>query len=158
MAKKKLVSKNKIAKKTDTAKTKVQAAKNRAAAAKAKVSDHAVAKAAKNNPLARKLAGFGEFIRERGVVGLAVGLAIGTAATVFVKQIVDSVITPAVGLLIGDKGLEAWNVTINIGSRSADFAFGTLVNGFLQFIAVAAVIYFVVMGLKLDKLDKKKED
>lgn len=155
-------SKKKPVKKTTAPKSKVvakaAAAKARAAETHKKIKEHKVTQVAANNPIARKLAGFGDFIRERGVVGLAVGLAIGTAATVFVKQIVDSVITPAVGLLIGDKGFDSWNITIEIAGRSGDFAFGTLANGFMQFMAVAAVIYFVVMGLGLDKLDKKKEE
>ena len=154
---KKSVSKAKTTK-TAAAKSRVAAAKAKAAAARKKVSEHKATEVVTSNPLARKLAGFGQFIREKGVVGLAVGLAIGTAATVFVKQIVDSVVTPAVGLLVGPHGLSAWNFTVTIGDRSAVFALGTVVNGLLQFLAVAAVIYFVVLGLKLDRLDKKPED
>ena len=158
MAKKKVAHKAKATAKAAKSTAAPASVKDKAAAARKKVAEHAAAKVVTQNPLSRKVAGFAEFIREKGVVGLAVGLAFGTAATVFVKQIVDSVITPAVGLLVGEKGLEAWNITIKIGDRSGDFAFGTLANGFLQFMAVAAVIYFVVMGLKLERLDKKKED
>ena len=103
------------------------------------------------------LAGFVEFIREKGVVGLAVGLAIGTAASGLVTQIVNAVITPAVGLLVGKQGLAGLNLTVNVADRSEVFAFGTLIDALIKFLAIAAVIYFVVMGLKLDRLDKKKE-
>lgn len=107
-----------------------------------------------------QVAGFVGFIREKGVIGLAVGLAIGTAATGVVTQIVAAVITPTVSLLIGDKGLTGLNF---VAKRAADgtplvtYAVGDLIDALIKFLAVAAVIYFVVIGLKLDKLDKKKD-
>lgn len=105
----------------------------------------------------KKLHGFVEFIRERGVVGLAIGLAIGTAATGLVTQIVNAVITPTVGLIVGKDGLSGLDTTISIGDRSEVFAFGDLIDALIKFIAIAAVIYFIVLGLKLDRLDKKKD-
>jgi large conductance mechanosensitive channel len=107
-----------------------------------------------------QIGGFVNFIREKGVVGLAVGLAIGTAATGVVTQIVNAVITPTVSLLIGERGLSGLNFVVK---RAADgtpivtYAVGDLIDALIKFLAVAAVIYFVVIGLKLDKLDKKKE-
>jgi large conductance mechanosensitive channel len=104
-----------------------------------------------------RLQGFIDFIREKGVVGLAIGLAIGTAASGLVTQIVAAVIKPILDLLIGKEGLSGWNVTLNIGDRSGTFLLGDLLDALIKFVAIAAVIYFVVMGLKLDKLDKKKD-
>lgn len=107
--------------------------------------------------------GFINFIREKGVVGLAVGLAIGTAATGLVNQIVNAVITPTVSLLLsffGPNGLKGLNF---VAKRAADgtpiatYAVGDLIDALIKFLAVALVIYLVVHGLKLDKLDKKKE-
>lgn len=105
----------------------------------------------------KKLQGFVEFIREKGVVGLAIGLAIGTAATGLVNQIVNAVISPTIGLLIGEQGMATLNTTITIGNRSEMFLFGDLLDALIKFVSIAAVIYFVVLGLKLDKLDKKKD-
>jgi large conductance mechanosensitive channel len=111
-----------------------------------------------------QVGGFVNFIREKGVVGLAVGLAIGTAATGVVTQIVSAVITPTVSLILGFFGLESLKSLNFIAKRAADgtplvtYAVGDLIDALLKFMAVALVIYFVVMGLKLDKLDKKKED
>lgn len=110
------------------------------------------------NRLKRQAAGFMDFVRTQGVVGLAVGLAIGTQASELVKSIVGSTITPIADLLIGKDGLRGVTYTANIGDRSAVFTFGVLIDSMLRFLAIAFVIYFVVKGLKLDKLDKKKED
>lgn len=110
------------------------------------------------------LGGFVAFIREKGVIGLAVGLAIGTAATGVVTQIVSAVITPTVSLLLSYVGLESLRSLNYVAKRAADgtpvitYAIGDLIDALIKFLAVALVIYFVVMGLKLDKLDKKKDD
>lgn len=104
------------------------------------------------------LRGFIDFIREKGVVGLAVGLALGTAATGLVNQIVGSVITPLVDLIIGQGGLKDFDWTLHLGNRTGTFEFGQLIDALIRFIALAAVIYFIVLGLKLDRLDKKKEE
>lgn len=106
----------------------------------------------------KHLGGFMEFVRKQGVVGLAVGLAIGTQASELVKNIVSSVITPIVDLLVGKEGLSGLTWTVNVSDRTATFDFGLLIDSSIKFLAVALVIYFVIMGLKLDRLDKKKEN
>lgn len=101
--------------------------------------------------------GFMQFVREQGVVGLAVGLAIGTQATLLVRDIVTAIIDPLVGLIIGNpEGLAAAEWGVTVGGRSASFALGQLVYSLIVFLAVCLVIYLLVHGLKLDKLDKKK--
>ncbi len=107
--------------------------------------------------IANKTKGFMDFVRTQGVVGLAVGLAIGTQASELVKTIVSSVITPIVDLIVGSGGLKGISLTVHIAGRTSTFAFGTLLDAIIRFLAIAFVIYFVVKGLKLDKLDKKKD-
>lgn len=101
--------------------------------------------------------GFMTFVREQGVVGLAIGLAIGTEAGVLIKQIVGSLVTPVIDLLIGKGGLEGFKWTVNVGDRTGVFAVGTLIDVLIRFLAVAFVVYLVVHFLKLDRLDKKKD-
>lgn len=108
--------------------------------------------------MAKHFKGFLDFVREQGVVGLAIGLAVGTQASILVRDIVASIIDPVIGLIIGNpKGLQAavWEVTV--GGREATFALGQLVYSVIVFMAVCLVVYLIVHGLKLDKLDKKKE-
>jgi large conductance mechanosensitive channel len=105
----------------------------------------------------KHVAGFMDFVREQGVIGLAIGLAIGTQASEVVKQMVASLVDPIIGLVMGNpKGLQAMEWTLNIGDRSGTFALGKLVYVTIVFLLVAVIIYGVVHGLKLDKLDKKK--
>lgn len=105
----------------------------------------------------KHVGGFMDFIRKQGIVGLAIGLAIGTQATDLVKNIVNSVITPIVDLMVGPGGLTGLTWTVDIGNRHAVFRFGLLIDSLIKFLAVALVIYLVVTGFKLDKLDKKKD-
>jgi large conductance mechanosensitive channel protein len=120
--------------------------------AKAKNASQAAKRRAKSG-----MSGFVDFIRKQGVVGLAVGLAIGLQATEFTRAIVNSLITPIVDLIAGPEGLTGLQWTLNIGDRSGTFDIGVLIDAMLKFLAVAFVIYFVVKGLRLDRLDKKKE-
>lgn len=146
---------------------------------KSKTRQAVAARAAKARTAAKKvpkpkvksgLQGFSDFIRNQGVVGLAVGLAIGTQAGATVKALVEGFINPIVSFIVGSGSglLDAkWNVIgkdtattqymFELGNRTLVFAWGAILSSLITLIAVAAVIYFVVMGLKLDKLDKKKD-
>lgn len=106
----------------------------------------------------KQLANFLDFVREQGVIGLAIGLAVGTQAAILVKDVVATLINPIIGLIIGNpKGLQAAVWKVELGGREATFAFGQLIYSIIVFAAVCLVIYFVIHGLKLDKLDKKKD-
>lgn len=107
----------------------------------------------------KKFSGFVEFLREQSVVGLAIGLVLGTQAKVLVDQLIASFINPIVGLLLPGQGtLKDKTFTLDWGGKTAVFGWGAFVLTLLTFVIVAAVVYFVFKGLKLDKLDKKKED
>lgn len=127
-----------------------------AAAARAK----ALREKSRETFVGKQFGGFMTFVREQGVVGLAVGLAIGTAATVFVKSIVDNLINPLVGAILpgGSDLASKYYCLEKVGTECANkLGWGVVVSSLISFLAVAAVIYFVVKGLKLDKLDKKKD-
>jgi large conductance mechanosensitive channel protein len=143
-----------MAKKVDRAES---AAKSAAAKAAHTARANALRERARESRTGRYVGGFMDFVRRQGVVGLAVGLAIGTQASEFVRNIVSSVITPTVDLLVGEGGLKELTWTLEIGNRTGVYDFGLLIDSLMKFMAVAVVIYFVVQGLKLDRLDKKKE-
>ena len=96
--------------------------------------------------------GFMEFIRERGVVGLAVGFILGGAVSRVVASLVNDIINPILGLILGAADLS--NMYFSIGS--VDIMFGNFVSVIIDFLVIALVVYFGVHGLGLNKLDKKK--
>ncbi len=100
-----------------------------------------------------KVSGFMDFIREQGVVGLAIGFVLGGAVSKTVSSLVDNIINPLVGLAMGkvdlvDKAIVVGNATIK---------WGAFVSTIIDFVIIAAVVYFGFKALGLDKLDKKKE-
>lgn len=107
-----------------------------------------------------QLKGFMEFIRSQGVVGLAVGLVLGGAVTVLVKSLVDNVVMPPLGLLLGSaEGLKG--LAINMGTTStgqtAMLNYGIFLNDLINFIVIAFVVYLIVKMLKVEKIDIKKK-
>lgn len=97
--------------------------------------------------------GFLEFIREQGVMGLAVGFILGGAVSKLVSALVEDIISPilAIGLNNVENLKDAY---LEIGT--AKIMWGDFINVTIDFIVVALVVYFGVKLLKLDKLDKKK--
>lgn len=97
--------------------------------------------------------GFVDFIREQGVVGLAIGFILGGAVSKVVSSVVNDLINPLLGILLGAAG-DLSAAAIHVGSTQIKYGnfFATLID----FLVIAAVVYFGVKGLKLDKLDKKK--
>lgn len=108
--------------------------------------------------MSKHLKNFMTFIREQGVIGLAVGLAIGLAAGAAVKAIVDNFVNPLVGLILGGTDLSHLATHVTRGDKTLVFGWGNIINALITLIAVAAVVYFLVHGLRLDRVDKKKED
>jgi len=102
--------------------------------------------------------GFVDFIREQGVVGLAIGIVLGAQIKTLVDSFVASFANPLIGLILpGNGDLGQKTLTVTSGSKSAVFTWGSFVMQVLSFVIVAAIVYYVVKGLKLDKLDKKKK-
>ncbi|MFA6981792.1 MAG: MscL family protein [Patescibacteria group bacterium] len=97
--------------------------------------------------------GFVEFIREQGVMGLAVGFILGGAVSKVVASLVSDIINPLLGILLGAVG-NLSDASVMIGS--AELKYGNFVTVIVDFLVVSAVVYFGVKVLNLDKLDKKK--
>jgi len=96
--------------------------------------------------------GFMDFVKEQGVVGLAVGFILGGAVAKMVTAIVTDLINPLIGLALGGINLKSNYVMVG----TAKMMWGDFVSVFIDFFIVALVVYFGVKLLKLDKLDKKK--
>lgn len=101
-----------------------------------------------------QLNGFMDFIREQGVVGLAVGFILGGAVSNLVSSLVDYVINPLVGLALGKVALSDKVIALSDGEVLIEW--GKVATTLIDFLIIAAVVYWGVKALKLDKLDKKK--
>lgn len=96
------------------------------------------------------LAGFAEFIRERGVAGFAIGFILGGAAQTLVKALMDDIINPAIGLLLGPaEDLNAYHL--------GRFLVGDFISVLINFLILCFVVYLIFKVLHLERLDKKKD-
>ena len=96
---------------------------------------------------------FIDFIREQGVVGLAIGFILGGAVSKVVTALVTDIINPLLGLALGAAGGLR---TASFGIGSAQILYGDLISVIIDFAVVALVVYFGVKAIGLDKLDKPK--
>ena len=108
--------------------------------------------------VSKQVSGFVDFLREQSVVGLAVGLVLGTQVKAVVDQIVADFINPLTSLILPGKGeLQSKIFTLHLNGKHAVFAWGSFANSLLTFVIVAAVVYYTFKALRLDKLSKKKD-
>jgi large conductance mechanosensitive channel len=97
-----------------------------------------------------KPSGFFQFIREQGVVGFAIGFILGGAVSKIVSSLVVDVINPAISLLFGSRD----------GIATLEYhtiMYGKFLANLVDFFIIAFVVYYIFKGLKLDRLDVKKQ-
>jgi large conductance mechanosensitive channel len=88
------------------------------------------------------LKGFKEFIMKGNVVDLAVAVVIGGAFGMVVNALVNSVLMPFIAGLVGSPNFNSfllWNFNGN------EVAFGVLLTAIVNFLLIAAAVYFVVV-------------
>ena len=98
--------------------------------------------------------GFLDFIREQGVVGLAVGFVLGGSVAKVVDSLVKDLINPVLGLVLGAAG-DLKNASLWVGA--SEIRWGNFVSVLIDFTVIAVVVFVVVKILGINRLDKKKE-
>jgi len=83
---------------------------------------------------------FKDFISRGNVVDLAVAVVIGAAFTAIVTAVVEGLITPLVGMVVG-RDFTDMTFTLN----DSTFRYGIVINAIIYFVAVAAVVFFGVV-------------
>lgn len=95
---------------------------------------------------------FRAFISRGNVLDLAVGIIIGAAFTAIVSSLVDDMVNPLIGLVIG--GIDFSSVSFGLGD--ARFMIGNFINAVIKFLIIAWVVFLLVKGVnKLQTLGKK---
>jgi large conductance mechanosensitive channel len=88
------------------------------------------------------LKGFREFIMRGNVVDLAVGIVIGVAFGAVVTAFVNGIVNPLIAAIFGKPNLDSVGTfTIN----HAHFSIGLVLTALVNFVLVAAAIYFFVV-------------
>ena len=101
------------------------------------------------------MAEFKEFAMRGNAIDLAVGVVIGAAFGKIVTALVDNVIMPPIGLLIGGVDFADWAWTLKEASVDAagnpvaavSIGIGTFLNAVIQFLIVAFAIFMAVKAM-----------
>ena len=97
------------------------------------------------------------FIREKGVIGLAIGVIMGGAITKLVNAIVEDIVNPLIEALTG-KVQNLATLVYHVPYTPIIFKIGDFVSNIINFFAIVAVIFFIFMKIPLlAKIDKKTE-
>jgi large conductance mechanosensitive channel len=101
------------------------------------------------------LKGFKEFLARGNIVDLSVAVVIGTAFTGLVAKFTDSIIQPLINRIGAGGDVEYGILRINIGGGQT-IDLNILLSAAINFILVAAVVYFLVV-LPYNRLRSKGE-
>ncbi len=108
---------------------------------------------------------FAEFIKRGNVVDLAVGVIIGGAFGTIVQSLVNDIIMPPVGLLLG--GVDFANLYINLSggtyeslaaaqeAGAATINYGLFVNNVISFLIIAFSVFLLIKGV--NSLEREEE-
>ena len=110
---------------------------------------------------------FKEFAVKGNVIDLAVGVIIGGAFGKIVTSLVNDIIMPPIGYLLGEIDFKELSIPLGTASTDADappaaIAYGAFINTVLDFLIVAICIFFMVKGInqlrRMTEKEKKKEE
>jgi large conductance mechanosensitive channel len=106
---------------------------------------------------------FRDFAVRGNVVDLAVGLILGAAFTTIVNSLVNDVIMPPIGLLLGGMDFSDFFITIKGGSfptiaaakagGAVTINYGLFINAIIKFVIVAFAVFLLVKQINRLKLD-----
>jgi large conductance mechanosensitive channel len=105
------------------------------------------------------LKGFKDFLMRGNVVDLAVAVVIGTAFTAIVTAFTTSIIKPMINTL-GGAETSGLGFSLRSGTpeleKSTFIDLSTLINAVINFLIVAAVVYFVLV-LPIQKIQERRK-
>ncbi len=84
------------------------------------------------------LSGFKDFITRGNVIDLAVGMIIGTAFTAVVNALVESVLMPAISMIVKAPSFDEFLVF-------GDIKIGVFLTAVVNFLLIAAAVYFCIV-------------
>ena len=104
---------------------------------------------------------FKEFVMRGNVVDMAVGIVIGVAFGAVVKSLVDDVIMPPIGLLLGNVDFSSLFITLKAGKVAGPYVslaaaqaagavtlnLGLFINTIVSFVIVAFAVFLLVRGI-----------
>jgi large conductance mechanosensitive channel len=112
---------------------------------------------------------FKKFVMRGSVLDMAVGIIIGVAFGTVIKSLVDDIIMPPIGLLLGRVNFSNLFITLGPGrydslsaaqdAGAATINYGLFINNVISFLIVAFVVFLLVRAVnRLEEASKRKEE
>ena len=105
---------------------------------------------------------FKEFIARGNVVDMAVGIIMGGAFTPIVNSLVNDIVMPGIGLVVGKMNFSDLKIVLQQGAAAGieeiaevAVAYGNFIQVILNFIIVAFCVFMLIKGI--NKLKRKEE-
>ena len=113
---------------------------------------------------------FKEFAMRGNAVDMAVGIIIGSAFGAIVKSLVDDVIMPPIGLLLGGLDFSELFIVLKQGAAAGPYLslaaaqeagavtlnYGLFINTVISFLIVALAVFFLIRGINSLRREEKE--
>lgn len=97
---------------------------------------------------------FKEFISKGNVIDMAVGVIIGSAFSKIVTSLVNDIIMPLIGIIIG--GLDFTKLSITV--KDSTILYGSFIQNVVDFLIIAVCIFTVIKIMNKFKKPKPTEE
>lgn len=94
---------------------------------------------------------FRDFINRGNVIDLAVAVILGAAFTAIVNSLVNDIIMPVIGALLG--GVDFTALAIQVGD--AGITYGNFIQAIINFLLIALVLFLIIRSI--NRMNRKKE-
>jgi len=104
---------------------------------------------------------FKKFVMRGNVLDMAVGIVVGGAFTQIVQSVVQDIINPVIGLLIGKIDFKELKVVLVPATESASevaIRYGALIQNIVQFLLTALVLFVVIRSVNKMREKREKEE
>ncbi len=99
---------------------------------------------------------FKDFAMRGNVLDLAVGVIIGGAFGKIVSSVVDDLLMPVIGLLIGGVDFKSLVIPLGTEDDAAKIMLGNFIQNVIDFTIIAFCIFLLIKGI--NSLSRKKEE
>lgn len=106
------------------------------------------------------IAEFREFISKGSVTDLAVGVIIGSAFTAIVTSLVNDVLMPFIGLIIGGYDFSGLKIVLSPamdGRAENAILYGSFLQSVVNFLVIAFVVFLLVKGINALRRVRERE-
>ena len=99
---------------------------------------------------------FREFAMRGNVIDLSVAVVVGAAFTAIVTSLVDDIIMPLVGVLLG--GVDFTGLAVSVGDAS--ITYGNFIQAIINFLIIAFVLFLIVRSINRleERLAREEEE